>query len=112
MLLLTRSSVLLFSTVATLMACLRSNIYELVGESSILSLVSLFAPLVFGLYWKRTSSTGAVLSMFAGFMIWFALNFFYDSQWPSLVPATIISFLTLIVGSLIWKDTATGKSDN
>ncbi len=32
MLLLTRSSVLLFSTNATVMACLRSNIYELVGR--------------------------------------------------------------------------------
>ena len=44
-LVLTKISVLIFSAVATVMACLRSNIYELVRESSILSLVSLFVPL-------------------------------------------------------------------
>src|SRR5688572_29470021 len=36
LLIITRISVLIFSVLATIMACLRSNIYELVGESSIL----------------------------------------------------------------------------
>ncbi|MEQ8425257.1 MAG: sodium:solute symporter family protein, partial [Cyclobacteriaceae bacterium] len=62
----TRVSILLFAMVATIMACLRENIYELVAESSILSLVSLFAPLTFGLYWRRTSSAGAILAMVIG----------------------------------------------
>lgn len=67
-LVLTRICVLIFSVLATIMASLRSNIYELVGESSILSLVSLFAPLVFGLYWKRSSSGGALLAMALGML--------------------------------------------
>src|SRR5688572_3702345 len=46
-LVLAKVSVLLFSAVGTIMACVRSNIYELVGESSILSLVSLLVPLTF-----------------------------------------------------------------
>ncbi len=50
LLLVTRVAVLIFSVLATVMACMRSNIYELVGESSILSLVSLFVPLTMGLY--------------------------------------------------------------
>jgi SSS family solute:Na+ symporter len=104
MLLLTRSSVLLFSVIATVMANLRTNIYELVGESSILSLVSLFAPLVFGLYWKKTSSTGAVLSMFAGVLVWIAFNFIYKTEIPSLVPATLASVIVLIAGSLVWPE--------
>jgi solute:Na+ symporter, SSS family len=104
MLLLTRSSVLLFSVIATVMANLRTNIYELVGESSILSLVSLFAPLVFGVYWKRTSSTGAVLSMFVGVFAWIAFNFFFTTDIPSLVPATLASIIVLIAGSLIWPE--------
>jgi solute:Na+ symporter, SSS family len=103
MLLLTRSSVLVFSAVATVMACLRSNIYELVGESSVLSLVSLLAPLAFGMYWKKTSSVGAVLSMFAGFSAWIVFNFFYQIEIPSLVPATLVSIVALVIGSLIWK---------
>lgn len=52
------------------MALMRHNIYELVGESSALSLVSLFTPLMAGLYWKRASAAGAVISMIAGMAVW------------------------------------------
>jgi len=103
LLMITRFSVLGFSALATVMACLRSNIYELVGESSIFSLVSLFAPLVFGLYWKRASSTGALLAMVMGTGTWLVINRF-DLTWPSLVPALIVSISIMVVGSLVWKD--------
>lgn len=103
MLALTRLSVLIFSIIATVMACLRSNIYELVAESSILSLVSLFIPLVFGLYWKRASSTGAVLSILGGGAAWFIFANFELSV-PTLVPATIISCAGMIIGSLVFPE--------
>jgi solute:Na+ symporter, SSS family len=102
LLIVTRFAVLGFSVVATIMACLRSNIYELVGESSILSLVSLFVPLVFGLYWRKASIAGALLSMVLGTFAWFVFEWM-DSDWPSLVPGLIIGTLSMIVGSLIWK---------
>lgn len=98
---LTRICVLVFSAVATVMATLRSNIYELVGESSILSLVSLFAPMTFGLYWKRSSSGGALLSMVLGMLTWIIFEF-YETNWPSLVPATVVSVAAMVVGSFIW----------
>lgn len=98
---ITRICVLLFSIVSTIMTCLRSNIYELVGESSILSLVSLFAPLTFGLYWKRANAAGALLSMLLGMVTWIIFEFSHSS-WPSLVPATIVSIFALIAGSLLW----------
>ena len=98
---LTRVSVLIFSVMATVMACLRRNIYELVGESSILSLVSLFVPLVFGLYWKRASSTGAVLSIVGGAGAWFVfVN--VELSVPALVPSTIVSISGMIIGSLMF----------
>ncbi|MEX1241841.1 MAG: sodium:solute symporter family protein [Cyclobacteriaceae bacterium] len=100
-LLLTRISVLIFSVLATIMATLRTNIYELVGESSILSLVSLLAPLTFGLYWKRASSGGALLSMVLGMLTWIIFEF-YGTSWPSLVPATLVSVLAMVTGSFIW----------
>lgn len=103
LLMLTRISVLLFATVATIMACLRSDIYELVGESSVLSLVSLFAPMVMGMYWKRSSTRGALLSMFLGIFAWIPFRF-YETEWPALVPATLISFVALIAGSFWWPD--------
>ena len=67
-----RWSVVGVALVSGVMALLRNNIYELVGESSAFSLVSLFTPLIAGLYWKRATSMGAVVAMVAGMAIWFA----------------------------------------
>lgn len=101
LLILTRLSVLIFSVLATVMACMRSNIYELVGESSILSLVSLFAPLTFGLYWKRTSRGGALAGMVLGMLTWIIFEF-CETSWPGLIPATAVSVLSVVAGSLLW----------
>jgi solute:Na+ symporter, SSS family len=101
LLVVTKISVLLFSVLATVMACLRRNIYELVGESSILTLVSLFAPVVFGLYWKRSSAGGALLAMVLGIVVWIIFEVFH-SPWPSQIPATIVSLISMVIGSLIW----------
>jgi SSS family solute:Na+ symporter len=101
MLRLTRFSLLAFSAVATMMACWRENIYELVGESSILSLVSLFIPLTLGLYWRRANATGAILAMFMGSLTWFACEWFHTT-WPSLVPATLASFAGMLIGGWLF----------
>ncbi len=98
---LTRMSLLVISAIATILACLKSNIYELVGGSSIFSLVSLFVPMVLGMYWKRRSPIGAILSMMLGMATWifYAL---YPLEIPALVPAVAVSFIAMVVGSLIW----------
>jgi SSS family solute:Na+ symporter len=102
LLMVTKVSVLIFSGLGTTMACLRSNIYELVGESSILSLVSLFIPLVFGLYWSRANHVGALLSMIMGIT---SLLYFenFPLGVPSLVPAVLISGVGMLAGSLFFK---------
>jgi Na+/proline symporter len=100
-LLLTRIAIVLVSMVATLLACVKSNIYELVGGASIFSLVSLFVPLILGLYWKRGSAAGAILSMFTGMITW---GFFewYPIAVPALVPALAVGFITMLAGSILW----------
>lgn len=103
LLMLTRGSVLAFSIVATIMACLRTNIYALVAESSVLSLVSLFAPMTLGLYWKSASSTGAILSMVIGLAVWLFFQW-CELSVPSLVPGLSASLLAMVLGSLIWPD--------
>jgi solute:Na+ symporter, SSS family len=103
LLLVTRVSVLLFSAIATVMACLRSNIYELVSESSILSLVSLFIPLTLGLYWRKASPAGAFFSMVLGMLTWIIFEV-YETDWPALVPATLVSLAGMIWGSLVWPN--------
>ena len=105
-LIITKLCVVFFSVIASIMACMRSNIYELVGESSILSLVSLFIPLTFGLYWKKANSTGAVISMFAGIGSWLILENM-DLDIPALIPATLISLVCMIAGSLFSGDKGT-----
>ncbi|MFD1003226.1 sodium:solute symporter family protein [Ohtaekwangia kribbensis] len=100
-LMLTKICVVIFAILATIMACFRSNIYELVGESSILSLVSLFIPLTLGLYWKRSSSKGALLAMVAGMITWIIFEAI-ETSWPSLMPATVVSLLAMIAGSYAW----------
>jgi Na+/proline symporter len=99
-LLLTRVSVLFFSIVATVMACIRRDIYELVGESSVLSLVSLFAPMILGMYWKRATGIGAISSMVTGIVSWFYWQG-DESAIPALVPATLVSLIVMVIVSLL-----------
>lgn len=98
----TRISLLLFSIISTIMASLNSDIYELVGMSSILSLVSLFIPLTFGLYWKRATSEGALLSIVLGMTVWFYFECF-PVEIPSLILGTLASLAGMVVGSLFLK---------
>lgn len=65
-----RMSVIAVTLISATMASISTNIYELVGQSSALSLVCLFVPLMCGLYWKKASDLGALLSMTLGLFIW------------------------------------------
>ena len=100
LLLITRVSVVLFAIIATVMASLKSNIYELVGGASILSLVSLFVPMAVGMYWRKANSLGAIIAMIGGMATWIYFEFFPVSV-PSLVPAVVVSLLGMIFGSLV-----------
>lgn len=100
LLLLTRISVVLFSACSTVLACFKSDIYELVGGSSVFSLVSLFVPLLFGLYWRRFNGIAAMVSMIAGMASWIYFVWF-PIQVPALVPALAVSVLTALVVSIL-----------
>jgi SSS family transporter len=109
LLLTTRLSVLLFSIVASVMASMRSNIYELVGESSVLSLVSLFVPLTLGLYWRRSNAEGAISGMVSGMSAWLIFQK-WEIGVPALVPATIVSLIVMIGVSLASQSKKTIRS--
>jgi SSS family solute:Na+ symporter len=98
-----RVAVVLFGLCATILALLKSNIYELVGGSSVFSLVSLFIPLLFGLYWKRLSRYGAMASMVTGMVTWVVFGL-YPVGVPALVPALGISACSAVVVSLLYPD--------
>ena len=96
-----RIAVIFVASCSALMAGLKTNIYELVAQSSALSLVSLFIPLVAGLYWKKASNAGAFLSMGFGMGVWLYFEIIGSSSIPSLILGGLASLIGMIIGSLI-----------
>lgn len=99
---LSRLSVLVVAAVSLAMALMRSNIYELVSESSALSLVSLFVPLVAGMFWRKTSSAAAIASMLAGMGIWL-LALYIDTEINPMLYGLAASVAGLLLGQFIAK---------
>ncbi|MGQ9863186.1 MAG: sodium:solute symporter family protein [Bacteroidia bacterium] len=79
-----RLSVLVIGLVCLLMSWENHNIYQLVGESSALSLVCLFVPLVVGLYGRPGKGLPALLSMVAGFAAWVVALYLQTTLHPLL----------------------------
>jgi SSS family solute:Na+ symporter len=76
--------VILVTFASVWMAQSRQDIFELVGESSAFSLVSLFVPLTFGLYWKRANAIGCLASMILGLGVLVTLRFCLENSFPCL----------------------------
>ena len=98
-----RLSVIGITIISVGLSLYKSEIYELVGESSSLSLVALFTPLVAGLYWKRATALGAICAMVGGTSVWLYLEF-YPTEIPGMIWGLLASITGMIVGSLIKKD--------
>jgi Na+/proline symporter len=83
------------------MAIQRQNIFELVGEASAFSLVSLFIPLNAGLWYKKTTPWGSHLSMVLGLVSWAYFHFFSPSEIPAVWFGLLAGLIGLIVGNQI-----------
>lgn len=94
-----RFSVIGITIIGVALSLYKSAIYELVGESSALSLVALFVPLVAGLYWKKATAHGAILSMIFGTGVWLILEF-YETEIPGMIWGLLASIAGMIAGSL------------
>jgi Na+/proline symporter len=103
LLIMTRISVVIVSAISTIMACWKTNIYELVAGASNLSLVSQFIPLTLGLYWKKASAAGAIASMLSGLATWGIFEL-YPISVPSLVPALVVGLAVMVFVSLMVKN--------
>ena len=98
-----RASVIFVALLSAVMACLKADIYELVGDSSALSLVSLFVPLTTGLYWRRASSTGALLAIFIGSFVWLFFEIWPIDK-PSIILGGLASLAAMLMGSFLFPD--------
>ena len=80
-----------------------TSIYDLVSSAYQVTLVGAFVPLVTGLYWKRATTQGAILSLAAGISTW--IVFFpqissLGEVFPGQLAGLIAAFGGMFVGSL------------
>lgn len=70
-----------------------------------------FCPTVFGLYWRRANSTGAICSMTAGCtaFFWFNLTKTSIAGTTAIVPTLAIAAVMFIAGSLLGKPEAEAR---
>ncbi|GAB3687116.1 sodium:solute symporter family protein [Spirosoma flavus] len=96
-----RWAVVVITVVCVLMSTTRdTNIFDLVGESSAFSLVSLFVPLAAGIYWKRANLTGCLCSMAIGFGVWL-ICLWQDTSYPPIIWGLLASLAGMVAGSLL-----------
>ncbi len=103
MLLLLRVTLLLFSCGA-LWYAVTSNVtmYQMVQGAYSVTLVGAFVPLALGIYWRRASTQGAVVSMIFGITAWLFCYFKFGEE--AAIPPQLIglaaSFIGMLIGSL------------
>ena len=78
-----------------------ASIYQMVQNAYKVTLVSAFAPLVLGLYWKRSTTAGALLAVVAGLGSWLVMEALAPE---ALIPPQLVglgcSFAGMVLGSL------------
>ena len=81
-----------------------TSIYELVSAAYQVTLVGAFVPLVFGLYWKRSTTQGAVFSLAAGIGVWVAMLpqvSTLGERFPGQLAGLIAALIAMVAGSLL-----------
>ena len=104
--LLTLRAVLVAFTLAALLFALNSKktMYDMVQNAYTVTLVSAFVPLAAGIFWKRASNAGAILSAALGLAAWLIADFAAaDAMVPSPLVGLGFSILGMVAGSLAGK---------
>ncbi|MBL7815250.1 MAG: sodium:solute symporter family protein [Saprospiraceae bacterium] len=94
-----RLGVVFITLVSVFFTTLDQSIYELVRQSSELSLVSLFVPLIAGLYWKKSSAWGAMAAMVIGLVVWL-ITTYLKTEYPAIIYGLLASIAGMVVFSL------------
>lgn len=85
-----------------------TSIYELVSGAYQVPLVGAFVPLVFGLYWKRATTQGAILAVAMGLGVWllFVASPMLSEAFPQQLAGVLAALVGMIGGSLApqWID--------
>ncbi|KQT09773.1 sodium:solute symporter [Ramlibacter sp. Leaf400] len=80
-------------------------IYDLVSSAYQVTLVGAFVPLVMGLYWKRATTQGAILSIAAGITTWVLffpqINKGLGEAFPGQLAGLLAALAGMVVGSML-----------
>ena len=98
-----RITVLVFSALVLTYAIYMqgTSIYEMVSGAYQVTLVGAFIPLVFGLYWKRATTQGAIFAIVLGLVTWLMfLATPAGEVFPSQLAGLLASLAGMLVGSL------------
>ena len=81
-----------------------ASIYKMVENAYKVTLVGAFVPLVFGLYWKRTTNLGGLLAVVLGLLVWIGCELFTrDALVPPQLAGLAAAFAGMVVGSLAFR---------
>lgn len=100
-----RMVVLVFAIIVTSFAMSTdSSIFQMVENAYKVTLVAAFVPLIFGFYWKKANSRGALVSMILGLVSWIAMELI-DPE--GLIPPQLVglgmALIGMIAGSLLYR---------
>lgn len=79
-----------------------ASIFKMVENAYKITLVGAFVPLAFGLYWKRASNQGALVSIVFGLVSWLLMEKFYTGTiWPPQLIGLLMSIAGMLAGSIL-----------
>lgn len=93
-----------------------NSIHTLVEDSGKVTMVIVFCPLIFGMFWKKTSYVGVLAAMVLSTIVWLSMIMYqnlYGMKFdiaPEMVGLTL-SFLTIVIGSLLFPDSTALKHE-
>jgi len=98
-----RITVLVFSALVLLYAIRMqgTSIYEMVSGAYQVTLVGAFVPLVFGLYWSKATTQGAIFSIVLGILTWVLfLATPAGGEFPAQLAGILAALSGMLLGSL------------
>ncbi len=81
----------------------KAGIFGMVESAYQVTLVMAFVPLVAGVYWKRATPQGALVSIFCGLAVWLGMSILgsRDPLVPAHFAGMFASLFGMIAGSLL-----------
>lgn len=100
-----RISIFVFASLVLTFAIVSHGtpIYQMVSAAYQVTLAGAFVPLTFGVYWKKATTQGAVLSTLLGVGVWLGFIFIeaWDGDFPSQLAGLVASVIGMLLGSLL-----------